>query len=233
MDSQSCQRFCRLPYGASISKATLAENLGKIEPGTWKAINDHLVRWAQARGLEKGQRIRVDATAVQTHVHYPLDSELLYDGIRVVTRWLGRLRDWEGIGFVDHTRRAKRRVLNIRNPPRQEAPGELPRSDQGGVQDGPLCRAGAGRVGAVERSPQSGRGGATGPLSGAVAPSHRADSTTGPFGRGRRGPGEDLFPLRRAHRYYQEEGHPANGEVGGALAIEIRLIRSIFALEFS
>ncbi len=80
-----------------------------------EAINDHLVRWAQARGLEKGQRIRVDATAVQTHVHYPLDSELLYDGIRVVTRWLGRLRDWEGIGFVDHTRRAKRRVLNIRN----------------------------------------------------------------------------------------------------------------------
>ena len=115
VDSQSCQRFCRLPYGASISKATLAENLGKIEPGTWKAINDHLVRWAQARGLEKGQRIRVDATAVQTNVHYPLDSELLYDGIRVVTRWLGRLRDWEGIGFVDHTRRAKRRVLNIRN----------------------------------------------------------------------------------------------------------------------
>ena len=104
-----------MPYGASLGKATLAENLGKIEPGTWKAINDHLVRWAQARGLEKGQRIRVDATAVQTNVHYPLDSELLYDGIRVVTRWLGRLRDWEGIGFVDHTRRAKRRVLNIRN----------------------------------------------------------------------------------------------------------------------
>ena len=115
VDSQSCQRFCRLPYGASISKATLAENLGKIEPATWKAINDHLVLWAQARGLEKGQRIRVDATAVQTNIHYPLDSELLYDGIRAVTRWLGQLREREGIGFVDHTRRAKRRVLNIRN----------------------------------------------------------------------------------------------------------------------
>ena len=138
MDSQSCQRFCRLPYGASISKATLAENLGKIEPTTWKAINDHLVLWAQARGLEKGQRIRVDATAVQTNIHYPLDSELLYDGIRVVTQWLGQLREREGIGFVDHTRRAKRRVLNIRKPPRQEAPGRLPRSDQSGVQDGPL-----------------------------------------------------------------------------------------------
>ena len=110
VDSQSCQRFCRLPYGASISKATLAENLGKIEPATWKALGA-----AQARGLEKGQRIRVDATAVQTNIHYPLDSELLYDGIRAVTRWLGQLREREGIGFVDHTRRAKRRVLNIRN----------------------------------------------------------------------------------------------------------------------
>ncbi len=104
-------RFCRLPYGASISKATLAENLGKIEPGTWKAIN---ATWCAGRRLgvwKKANGSRVDATAVQTNVHYPLDSELLYDGIRVVTRWLGRLRDWEGIGFVDHTRRAKRRVL--------------------------------------------------------------------------------------------------------------------------
>ena len=146
-----------MPYGASLGKA-MAENLGKIEPGTWKAINDHLVRWAQARGLEKGQRIRVDATAVQTNVHYPLDSELLYDGIRVVTRWLGRLRDWEGIGFVDHTRRAKRRVLSATAAARSA--WTVPRSDSG-VQDGPLCRAGTGRVGAVERFPQSGRGGAT------------------------------------------------------------------------
>ena len=203
VDSQSCQRFCRLPYGASLGKATLAENLGKIEPGTWKAINDHLVRWAQARGLEKGQRIRVDATAVQTNVHYPLDSELLYDGIRVVTRWLGRLRDWEGIGFVDHTRRAKRRVLNIRNrrgKKRLDSYRDLIK-----VASKTAHYAEQALAASVERSPQSGRGGATGPLSGAVAQSHRADSTTGPFGRGRRGPGEDLFPLRRAHRYYQEE----------------------------
>ena len=48
VDSQSCQRFCRLPYGASISKATLAENLGKIEPGTWKAINE---TWCSGRRL--------------------------------------------------------------------------------------------------------------------------------------------------------------------------------------
>ena len=51
VDSQSCQS-CRLPYGASISKATLAENLGKRPLGALGA----------ARGLEKGQRIRVDAT---------------------------------------------------------------------------------------------------------------------------------------------------------------------------
>ena len=81
VDSQSCQRFCRLPYGASISSHPGGEP-GEIESATWKAINDHLVCWAQSQGLEKGQRIRVDATAVQTNVHYPLDSELLYDGMR-------------------------------------------------------------------------------------------------------------------------------------------------------
>ncbi len=141
------------------------------------------------RGLEKGQRIRVDATAVQTNVHYPLDSELLYDGIRVVTRWLGRLRDWEG---MIRNRRGKKRLESYRDLSRWR-----PRRPTMPSRRWPRRRSGA--------IPSVWPGRATGPLSGAVAPSHRADSTTGAFGRGRRGPGEDLFPLRRAHRYYQEE----------------------------
>ena len=53
VDSQSCQRFWTLPYGASISKATLKP----VEPATWKAINDHLVPghrlgvWKKANGF--------------------------------------------------------------------------------------------------------------------------------------------------------------------------------------
>ena len=50
VDSQSCQRFCRLPYGASISKATLAENLGKIEPTTW-CSGRRLGVWKKANGF--------------------------------------------------------------------------------------------------------------------------------------------------------------------------------------
>ncbi len=118
VDSQSCQRFCRLPYGASISKATLAENLGKIEPGTWKAINDHLVRWAQARGLEKGQRIRVDATAVQTNVHIRSTVRPAFESSPGPAAGLGR----------DRLRRSHATGQAARpehpQPPRQEAPGE-------------------------------------------------------------------------------------------------------------
>ncbi len=122
------------------------------------------------RGLEKGQRIRVDATAVQTSVHYPLDSELLYDGIRVVTRWLGRLRDWEGIGFVDHTRRAKRRVLNIRNrrgKKRLESYRDLIKVASKTAHYAEQALAAS----AQWSDPLSLAGAAPGPLSGAVAPS--------------------------------------------------------------
>ena len=45
----------------------------------------------------------------------PLDSHLLYDSIRVVTRLLKRLNQQESLSFVDHCRRAKKRCLNIRN----------------------------------------------------------------------------------------------------------------------
>jgi len=39
----------------------------------------------------QGRRARVDATVVETNVHYPTDSTLLVDGIRVLTRTVQRL----------------------------------------------------------------------------------------------------------------------------------------------
>jgi len=114
-DSQSFRIFCRLPYGFTPSKSTLQENISRIEASTWQALNRVLVRWADEKGLEKGRKIRVDATGVQSNIRYPLDSQLLYDSIRVVARLLKRLNPSESLSFVDHSRRAKKRCLNIRN----------------------------------------------------------------------------------------------------------------------
>ena len=93
----------------------MQENISRIEASTWQAVNRVLVSWADEKGLEKGRKIRVDATGVQSNIRHPLDSQLLYDSIRVVTRLLKRLSRQESLSFVDHCRGAKKRCLNIRN----------------------------------------------------------------------------------------------------------------------
>jgi len=54
---------------------------------------------------------------VESNIHEPTDSSLLWDSVRVLTRLLYRAKEDFGlrISFQDHTRRAKRRLLGIMN----------------------------------------------------------------------------------------------------------------------
>jgi IS5 family transposase len=68
------------------------------------------------RGLEDGQKLRVDSTVVQTDVHHPTDNTLLWDVVRVVTRLIGRLAgavQQRIQGFRNRTRAARRRMQEI------------------------------------------------------------------------------------------------------------------------
>jgi len=111
VDSVSAQTFCRLPVGYAPSASVLQSNIARVKASTWQSISQVLVRWAEEEGLEKGRKVRIDATAVAADVEHPTDSQLLYDGIRVLTRLVQRL----GVGFPNRCRRAKKRVLEIRN----------------------------------------------------------------------------------------------------------------------
>ena len=96
----------------------------RLTPGTLKAINDLVVQAAVELGLEDGQKLRVDTTVVQTDIHHPTDSTLLWDVVRVVTRLVGRLAEALGRrsikGFRDRTRSARRRMQEIqRMTPKQ------------------------------------------------------------------------------------------------------------------
>lgn len=113
-DSQSFRVFCRLPFGWTPAKSTLQENISRIRAATWRQVNDLLVKDACRRKLEKGRKIRVDSTAVETNIGHPTDSQLLYDGVRKVTELLEKLGRQQ-VFFHDHRRRAKRRCTNIRN----------------------------------------------------------------------------------------------------------------------
>ena len=67
--------------------------------------------------IEKGRKVRIDCTCVESNVHYPTDSNLLWDAVRVLTRLMERCRV-AGVklpGFHNHSRVAKRRMLTILN----------------------------------------------------------------------------------------------------------------------
>src|SRR6516225_4634940 len=92
------------------------EAFNRLTPETLKAVNDLVVMAAVEMKLEDGKRLRVDTTVVQTDIHHPTDNTLIWDGVRVVTRSVGRLFDAIGRhvdGFHNRTRAARRRMQEI------------------------------------------------------------------------------------------------------------------------
>jgi IS5 family transposase len=79
-------------------------------------VHARVVLLAEEQGVAQGLKLRTDTTAVETNIHYPTDSSLLADGLRVLTRNLKRIGQACQAGavrVVDHHRAAKRRVLEI------------------------------------------------------------------------------------------------------------------------
>ena len=117
-DSQSFRAFSRLEMGQYPSGSTLQENIKALKEETWEQINQLVTGYGQKEGFEKGQKVRMDSTGVESDIHYPTDSTLFQDGIRVITRLLMdgyQLSPRPAYHFSDHTRVVKRRVLKIKN----------------------------------------------------------------------------------------------------------------------
>lgn len=121
-DSKSFRAFARLSRGQKPSASTLQENIKTLSEETWQALNRAILGIASEQGIEKGRTIRVDSTAVETDIHYPTDSSLLVDGVRIITRLLiqgKRLRPTPAYRYADHRRVAKKRALTILNDKRK------------------------------------------------------------------------------------------------------------------
>ncbi len=115
-DSQSYRSFCQLGFfDASPTRSTLQSNMKRIRAETLDQINHGLLGVAKAARVEAGRRVRVDATVVGTNIHVPTDSSLLYDVVRVLSRLMKRGQKLFGVQGEWHTRRAKRRALEVLN----------------------------------------------------------------------------------------------------------------------
>lgn len=117
-DSIVLREFCGVSFEKVPAFTTLQENIKRIRPETFAAINALIVGHAAGLGVEDGERIRVDSTAVESNIHHPTDSGLLWDCVRVLTRILRQVEtEFDGLRgrFSDHTRVAKRLRYKINN----------------------------------------------------------------------------------------------------------------------
>jgi IS5 family transposase len=108
--------FCRIDCERVPDAKTLIRLAHLVGPETLKPLLARVVHLARKRGVTRGQRMRVDTTVVETDIHYPTDSSLLADGVRVLTRTMERLgahargaRD----RIRDRSRSVGRRVFEI------------------------------------------------------------------------------------------------------------------------
>jgi transposase, IS5 family len=114
-ESEFLQDFLRTRKKAVMDHSFLDKCFQAIRPSTWKEVNAALAQAAVASGAIDVSTIRADTTAVETNIHWPTDSSLLWDTWRVAARLLraGRAIDREACPHRFHDRKTKRLYLFI------------------------------------------------------------------------------------------------------------------------
>ena len=121
--------FTRVGGGPTPDAKTMGRWGVAVGPAVIETIHRRLVAIAQEQGVVEGRKMRVDTTVVETNIHYPTDSSLLGDGVRVLTRVMKRVAAIAGrVGATlrDRRRSVTHRLLEIgriarsKGAPRQE-----------------------------------------------------------------------------------------------------------------
>ena len=109
------QDFLRLGPRAVPDYTLIDRAFNAIRPATWEKINGVLTAYAEAEGRLTPQTLRVDTTVVESNIHWPTDSSLLWDSWRTLYRLL-RLASQYWPGIVQsrfHERKAKKLHLFV------------------------------------------------------------------------------------------------------------------------
>ena len=82
--------FTRIDAGDVPDAKTILKIARALGPEVIEELHRRVVDVAKRAGVTHGRRFRIDTTVVETNVHYPTDSSLLRDGVRVLTRTMQR-----------------------------------------------------------------------------------------------------------------------------------------------
>jgi IS5 family transposase len=92
-DSNYLRFFVRIYNGPMIDFTAFCKLKNRIEPETWKTVNGLLAEAAVEEQLIEGDQLRLDTTAVETNIHWPTDSSLLWDTYRTLARYIEQIRE--------------------------------------------------------------------------------------------------------------------------------------------
>ena len=96
-DSNFLRQFVRIYNGPMIDFTAYCKLKNSIRPDTWKQMNGLLAQAALAEHCIEGQQLRIDTTAVETNIHWPTDSSLLWDTYRTLGRYIERIRELDPV----------------------------------------------------------------------------------------------------------------------------------------
>jgi len=119
------RNFTRVGAGKVPDAKTMGRWGIAVGPAVVKEVHERLVTIAQIKRVTQGRRMRLDTTVVETNIHYPTDSSLLGDGVRVLTRTMRKITKIAGeVGakLRDRSRSVKLRLFEIARIARAKGP---------------------------------------------------------------------------------------------------------------
>lgn len=121
-DSMSYRTFSRLPHDLEPKKSCLQSTIRRIKPETLEEIFYLLSASWITKGIMSIKKLRIDSTVVKSNIAPPLDSQLLNDGVRVLSRNLARSRYKTGIKirFTDQRKKSTSLAFRIFNAKKAE-----------------------------------------------------------------------------------------------------------------
>jgi len=116
-DSFQWRRFCRISIDEKVpDHSTLVKLTQKYGEKIVQELNQALITKVTEEKVIRSRKLRVDTTVVESNIHYPTDSHLLADAIKVITRKAKKIQKALGESaptVVDRSRSAKKRILAI------------------------------------------------------------------------------------------------------------------------
>jgi transposase, IS5 family len=110
------RQFTHFDAEATPDYSSFSRLFALLGPSVTEKIHGRVVGLARQQGVARGRKLRTDTTVVESNIHYPTDSTLLGDGIRVLSRSLARMAAQCKRGtleVVNHGRAVKHRLLEI------------------------------------------------------------------------------------------------------------------------